>query len=98
MSRWLPSTTENAYGPSIVDPRSGEILNANPKFYHNVLKLAESWYFVQTSPNDKASQKLPLPESKVGVLLRYVVSHEIGHTIGLQHNMRASSAVSIAIL
>lgn len=96
--RWLPSTTENAYGPSIVDPRTGEILNADPKFFHNVLKLAESWYFVQASPNDKAAQKLPLPESKMGVLLRYVVSHEIGHTIGLQHNMKASSSFSIAQL
>jgi hypothetical protein len=96
--RWLPSTTENAYGPSIVDPRSGEILNANPKFFHNVLKLVESWYFVQASPNDKSAQKLPLPESKIGVLLRYVVSHEIGHTLGLLHNMKASSTVSIAQL
>ncbi len=96
--RWLPSTTENAYGPSIVDPRSGEILNANPKFFHNVLKLVENWYFVQASPNDRAAQKLPLPESRMGALLRYVVSHEIGHTLGLQHNMRASSAISIAQL
>jgi hypothetical protein len=96
--RWLPSTTENAYGPSIVDPRSGEILNANPKFFHNVLKLVEDWYFVQASPNDRAARKLPLPESRVGALLRYVVSHEIGHTLGLQHNMRASSAVSIGQL
>ncbi|MES2464928.1 MAG: zinc-dependent metalloprotease, partial [Armatimonadota bacterium] len=96
--RWLPSTTENAYGPSIVDPRSGEILNANPKFFHNILKLVENWYFVQASPNDKAARKLPLPESHIGALLRYVVAHEIGHTLGLQHNMRASSAISIAQL
>lgn len=96
--RWFPSATENAYGPSIADPRSGEILNANPRFYHNVLKLAEVWYFVQASPSDKRAQKLPMPDDLTGELLRYVVAHEIGHTLGFRHNMKASSAFSIAQL
>lgn len=93
--RWLPSTIENAYGPSVVDPRTGEILNANPKFYHNVLKLAEMWYFTQASPNDKRAQKLPLPDDLLGELLQYIVAHEIGHTLGLPHNMKASSAFTV---
>ncbi|GAB4467010.1 MAG: zinc-dependent metalloprotease [Armatimonadaceae bacterium] len=96
--RWFPSSTENAYGPSIRDPRTGEILNANPRFYHNVLKLAEDWYFAQASPSDKRAQKLPLPDDLTGELLRYVVAHEIGHTLGLPHNMKASSSFSIAQL
>ena len=93
--RWIPSTVENAYGPSVVDPRTGEILNGGPKFFHNVLKLSEAWYFVQASPNDKRAQKLPLPEDLTGELLRYVVAHEIGHTLGFPHNMKASSAFTV---
>jgi hypothetical protein len=93
--RWFPSSTENAYGPSIADPRSGEILNANPRFFYNVLKLAQTWYFTQASPNDKRAQKLPLPDDLMADLLRYVVSHEIGHTLGLRHNGIASSSVTI---
>lgn len=96
--RWFPSAIENAYGPSIVDPRSGEILNANPRFYYNVMKLAQTWYFAQASPSDKRAQKLPLPDELIGDLLRYIVSHEIGHTLGLQHNMKASSSYSVAQL
>jgi hypothetical protein len=93
--RWFPSATENAYGPSIADPRTGEILNANARFFYNVLKLAQTWYFTQASPNDKRAQKLPLPDDLTGQLLRYVVSHEIGHTLGLRHNGLASSTVTI---
>ncbi len=93
--RWLPSATENAYGPHIADPRTGEILDADVKFYHNILKLNTSWYFVQASPNDSRAQKLPLPDDTMGELLRYVCAHEIGHTLGLQHNMKASSAFTV---
>ena len=96
--RWLPSATENAYGPSITDPRTGEILNADIKIYHNLLKLSETWYFTQASPNDPRARKLPLPDDLMGQLLRYAVSHEVGHTLGLRHNMKASSTYSIAQL
>ena len=96
--RWFPSEVANAVGPSLKDPRTGEILNGSPLLFHNVLKLVQAWYFVQASPNDKRAQKLPLPESLMGDLLAYVVTHEFGHTLGLRHNMRSSSGVTIAQL
>jgi len=89
--RWLPSTTENASGPHISDPRTGEILNADIQFYHNVMNLARDWYFVQVGPLDPRASKLPLPDELMGRLLEYVVAHEVGHTLGFQHNMKASS-------
>jgi hypothetical protein len=89
--RWLPSTTENASGPHISDPRTGEILNADIQFYHNVQQLVEDWYFVQVGPLDPRAAKLPLPDDLMGDLLTFVVAHEVGHTLGLQHNMKASS-------
>ncbi len=89
--RWLPSTTENASGPHISDPRTGEILNADIQFYHNVMNLARDWYFVQVGPLDPRAQKLPLPDDLMGRLLEYVVCHEVGHTLGFQHNMKASA-------
>jgi hypothetical protein len=89
--RWLPSTVENASGPHISDPRTGEILNADIQFYHNVMVLSRDWYFTQVGPLDPRAQKLPLPDDLMGRLLEYVVCHEVGHTIGFQHNMKASS-------
>ena len=89
--RWLPSTVENASGPHISDPRTGEILNADIQFYNNVMNLARDWYFVQVGPLDPRAQKLPLPDDLMGRLLEYVVCHEVGHTLGFQHNMKASS-------
>ncbi len=96
--RWLPSSIENAYGPSVVDPRTGEILNADVKLFHNALKLAENWYFVQASPNDPRAQRVPLPDDLMGQCISYILSHEIGHTLGFPHNMKASSSFSVAQL
>ncbi len=93
--RWLPSTTENASGPHIHDPRSGEILESDIQYYHNVQNLAKNWYFVQAGPLDPRAQKLPLPDDIMGELMRYVVAHEVGHTLGFQHNMKASSTYTI---
>ncbi|MBK9316698.1 MAG: zinc-dependent metalloprotease [Acidobacteria bacterium] len=89
--RWLPSTIENASGPHIRDPRTGEILESDIQFYHNVMNLARNWYFVQVGPLDPRAKTLPLPDDLMGELIRYVVAHEVGHTLGFQHNMKASS-------
>jgi hypothetical protein len=94
--RWLPSTTENAVGPHIHDPRSGEILEADVEIYHNVQNLSKNWYFVQVGALDPRARRLPLPDDLMGELIRFVVSHEVGHTLGFQHNMKASAMYSIA--
>src|SRR4029079_6509076 len=93
--RWLPSTTENASGPNVHDPRSGEILNAHIQFYHNVQNLARTWYFTQAAANDPRARQFPFPDSLMGRLLAYVLAHEVGHTLGFQHNMKASSQYPI---
>lgn len=89
--RWLPSTIENAVGPNVHDPRTGEILESDIQIYHNVMNLATNWYFVQASPLDPRAQKLPLSDELMGKLVEYVVAHEVGHTLGLPHNFKASS-------
>jgi len=94
--RWLPSTIENASGPNIHDPRSGEILEADIQLYHNVLNLASMWYFTQVGPLDPRAKTLPLPDALMGRLVEFIVSHELGHTLGLRHNMKASSLYSLA--
>ena len=93
--RWLPSTIENAYGPHVHDPRTGEILESDIRMYHNIMKLVRDWYFVQASPNDPQAQTLPLPDDLMGELLAYVTSHEVGHTLGFRHNMKASSSYTV---
>jgi hypothetical protein len=89
--RWVPSTTENAFGPHVADPRTGEILEADIQLHHNVMNLVRDWYFVQVGPLDPRASTLPLPDDLMGRLLEYIVAHEVGHTLGFQHNMKASS-------
>ncbi len=88
---WRPSTVANATGGQVVDPRSGEILKGEVNMYHNIMELQKNWYFTQVSPLDPRAQSLPFPDSLMGRLVEYVVTHEIGHSIGLPHNMKASA-------
>ena len=96
--RWAAQPIENAVGPHISDPRTGEILSAHVIIWHDVMKLSEQWYFAQVACLDKRAQTLPLPEPLMGELLRYVVTHEVGHTLGLRHNHKASSSYTAAQL
>lgn len=93
--RYLPSETENAYGPRIVDPRSGEIIEAHICWYHNVMNLVKKWYMVQCGPLDKRAQKMDFSDELMGQLIRFVSSHEVGHSLGLRHNMIASQATPV---
>lgn len=96
--RWIPSSTENAIGPSIQDPRSGETLSAHIIVWNDILRIAESWYFAQCALVDPRAQKLPLSDVLMGEIIRYVVTHEVGHTLGLRHNFKASSFYTVAQL
>lgn len=91
MIRWLPSTTENAVGPHVHDPRTGEILNGSVRMFHNVMNLNRAWYFTQAAAIDPRARTFPMPDSLSGRLLQFVVAHEIGHTLGLQHDQIGSS-------
>ena len=93
--RYLPSETENAYGPRIVDPRSGEIIEAHICWYHNVMSLVKGWYIRQCGPLDKRAQTMNFPDELMGQLIRFVSSHEVGHSLGLRHNMIASQATPV---
>jgi hypothetical protein len=88
---WRPSTVANATGGQTVDPRSGQILKGEVNMYHNVQELLRNWYFIQVSPLDERARQLPMPDSLMGRLVEYVVTHEVGHSIGFPHNMKASA-------
>lgn len=93
--RYYASEKANAYGPRIADPRSGEIIEAHIGWYHNITKLLRNWYMIQVGPLDKRAQKMTLDDDLMGELVRFVSSHEVGHSIGLRHNMMASSMTPV---
>ncbi|MFO0848158.1 MAG: zinc-dependent metalloprotease [Gemmataceae bacterium] len=93
--RWVADPVANAMGPHVHDPRSGEIISAHIIFWQDIVKLTHHWYFVQCSAQDERARKLPFPDELTGELIRYVAAHEVGHTLGLRHNHRASQAYSI---
>lgn len=92
------STKANAMGPSTIDPRSGEILEADIIWWHNVQSLLKEWIVVQTAAVDPAARNHRLPDSIMGDAARFVACHEVGHSLGLRHNMRASAAYKVKSL
>jgi hypothetical protein len=93
--RYFASDIENAYGPNESDPRTGEILTSNIGWYHNVMKLLHDWYMIQVGAVDPRARKMVFDDSLMGNLVRFVSSHEIGHTLGLRHNMGSSSLTPV---
>jgi hypothetical protein len=92
---YKPSSIANASGPSISDPRSGEILESHINWYHNVMELIRDWYFIQCAPLDSEAHKMIFDDELMGQLIRFVSSHEVGHTLGLRHNYGSSSSVPV---
>lgn len=92
---YKPSEIPNASGPSISDPRTGEIMESHINWYHNVMKLVHDWYFIQTAAVDKDARKMTFSDELMGQLIRFVSSHEVGHTLGLRHNYGSSSTVPV---
>lgn len=93
--RYAPIGIQNAMGPSWVDPRSGEIINASVYLYHDIIKLLNNWMFVQISPADKRIQTKNIPDDIMNDGIRYVVAHEVGHCLGFMHNMSASNVIPV---
>ncbi|SHE88204.1 zinc-dependent metalloprotease [Pedobacter caeni] len=93
--RYFASSTENAYGPRIADPRSGEIIESHIGWYHNVMSLLRSWFFVQTAAINPAARGAEISDTQMGQLVRFVSSHEVGHTLGLLHNFGSSAAFPV---
>ncbi len=88
--RYLASPTANAYGPNVHDPRSGEILESHIGWYHNVMTLVHDWYQIQVGAVDPRARAFKYDEELMGDLIRFVSSHEVGHTLGLRHNKGSS--------
>lgn len=96
--RYLASDVQNASGPHVHDPRTGQILESDIQWYHNVMNLLRNWFFIQTAAVNPDARGVEFPDEVMGELIRFVSAHEVGHTIGLQHNMQSSSAYTVAQL
>lgn len=93
--RYFASDIANAYGPHVSDPRTGQILETHIGWYHNVMNLLRNWYFVQTAAINPEARKAKFSDDQMGELIRFVSSHEIGHTLGLPHNFGSSYAYPV---
>jgi hypothetical protein len=93
--RYFASDIQNAYGPHVSDPRSGEIIESHIGWYHNVMNLLRNWYFIQTAAVDPEARGVKFKDELMGELIRFVSAHEVGHTLGLPHNFAASAAYPV---
>ncbi len=93
--RYFASDIQNAYGPNVHDPRTGEIIESHIGWYHNVMNLLNSWYTIQTAAIDTRARKKTFDDELMGQLVRFVSSHEVGHTLGLRHNFGSSHATPV---
>ncbi len=93
--RYIATDIQNAQGPHVHDPRTGEILESDILWYHNVMKLLRNWYFVQTAAVNPEAQKVKFDDALMSELIRFVAAHEVGHTLGFPHNMGSSPAYTV---
>lgn len=93
--RYFASDIQNAYGPHVSDPRSGEILESDIGWYHNVMNLLRNWYFIQTAAVNPDARSVKFKDDVMGRLIRFVSAHEVGHTLGLPHNFASSNAIPV---
>lgn len=93
--RYFASDIQNAYGPHVSDPRSGEIIESHIGWYHNVMNLLRNWYFIQTAAVDPNARSVKFKDELMGELIRFVSAHEVGHTLGLPHNFASSAAYPV---
>lgn len=93
--RYITTDIQNAQGPHVHDPRTGEILESDILWYHNVMNLLRNWFFIQTAAVNPEAQKVKFDDALMGDLIRFVAAHEVGHTLGLPHNMGSSPAYSV---
>lgn len=93
--RYISTDIQNAQGPHVHDPRTGEILESDILWYHNVMNLLRNWYFIQTSAANPDARSAKVSDETMGQLIRFVCAHEVGHTLGLPHNMGSSSAYPV---
>ena len=92
---YKPSSIANASGPHTNDPRSGQILETHINWYHNVMELLQNWYFIQAAASDPRARKMTFDDALMGQLIRFVSSHEVGHTLGLRHNFGSSATTPV---